>query len=336
MRHFVIVGILVLVMTVLTVLGLNNAELMPVQASAQATSIDWMWDWEVVVMSFLFALIIVPMAYTMIVFRRRKGDTTDAEHFEGNTKLEIAWTALPFVLVVIFAYMGAYSLGDISRVEPTAMVIKVRAQQFSWTFEYPEYGGIVSEELHLPVDQPVVLKMESRDVIHSFWVPEFRVKQDVVPGRVIDYRITPTLIGNYKVRCAELCGASHYNMERPVVVSDQVKFDAWVLEQQAILADALKTPEGQGQLLVVRNGCTGCHTLDGTRGTGPTWFGLYGSRVLLNDGSTVIADDAFIHESIVDPNAKIVAGFPSPSLMPRYEFTDEEIANIVAYIKTLK
>jgi cytochrome c oxidase subunit II len=336
MRHFVIVGILVLVMTVLTVLGLNNAELMPVQASAQATSIDWMWDWEVVVMSFLFALIIVPMAYTMIVFRRRKGDTTDAEHFEGNTKLEIAWTALPFVLVVIFAYMGAYSLGDISRVEPTAIVIRVRAQQFSWTFEYPEYGGIVSEELHLPVDQPVVLKMESRDVIHSFWVPEFRVKQDVVPGRVIDYRITPTLIGNYKVRCAELCGASHYNMERPVVVSDQVKFDAWVLEQQAILADALKTPEGQGQLLVVRNGCTGCHTLDGTRGTGPTWFGLYGSRVLLNDGSTVIADDAFIHESIVDPNAKIVAGFPSPSLMPRYEFTDEEIANIIAYIKTLK
>ncbi len=336
MRHFVIVGILILVMTILTVLGLNNVGLMPVQASAQATSIDWIWDWEVVVMSFLFALIIVPMAYSMIVFRRRKGDTTDSEHIEGNTKLEIAWTALPFVLVVIFAYMGAYSLGDIRRVEPTAMVIKVRAQQFSWTFEYPEYGGIVSEELRLPVDRPVVLKMESRDVIHSFWVPEFRVKQDVVPGRVTEYIITPTLIGNYKVRCAELCGASHYNMERDVIVSDQVKFDAWVLERQAILADALKTPEGKGQLLAVRNGCTGCHSVDGTRSTGPTWFGLYGSQVPLNDGSTVLADDAFIKESILDPNAKIVAGFPSPSLMPRYEFTDEEIANIIAYIQTLK
>jgi cytochrome c oxidase subunit 2 len=336
MRHFVIVGILVLVMTVLTILGLNNAGLMPVQASAQALSIDWMWDWEVVVMSFLFWLIIAPMIYTMIVFRRKKDDTSDAEHMEGNTTLEISWTALPLILVVIFAYMGAYSLGEIRRIEPTAMVIKVRAQQFSWTFEYPEYGGIVSEELYLPVDRPVVLKMESRDVIHSFWVPEFRVKQDVVPGRVTEYRITPTLIGNYKVRCAELCGASHYNMERDVIVTDDVKFDAWVMEQQAVLAAALQTPEGQGQLLVVRNGCTGCHSVDGTRGTGPTWFNLYGSVVPLNDGSTVIADDAFIHESIVDPNAKIVAGFPSPSLMPRYEFTDEEIANIIAYIQTLK
>jgi cytochrome c oxidase subunit 2 len=336
MRHFVIVGILVLVMTVLTILGLNNAGLMPVQASAQALSIDWMWDWEVVVMSFLFWLIIAPMIYTMIVFRRKNGDTSDAEHMEGNTTLEISWTALPLILVVIFAYMGAYSLGEIRRIEPTAMVIKVRAQQFSWTFEYPEYGGIVSEELYLPVDRPVVLKMESRDVIHSFWVPEFRVKQDVVPGRVTEYRITPTLIGNYKVRCAELCGASHYNMERDVIVTDDVKFDAWVMEQQAVLAAALQTPEGQGQLLVVRNGCTGCHSVDGTRGTGPTWFNLYGSVVPLNDGSTVIADDAFIHESIVDPNAKIVAGFPSPSLMPRYEFTDEEIANIIAYIQTLK
>jgi cytochrome c oxidase subunit 2 len=338
MRHFVIVGILVLVMTVLTVLGLNNAGLMPVQASAQAISIDWMWDWEVVVMSFLFALIVVPMAYSMIVFRRRKGDTTDAEHFEGNTNLEIAWTALPFVLVVIFAYMGAYSLGDISRVEPTAMVIKVRAQQFSWTFEYPEYGGIVSEELHLPVGQPVVLKMESRDVIHSFWVPEFRVKQDVVPGRVIDYRITPTLIGNYKVRCAELCGASHYNMERAVIVSNQLNFDLWVQEQQAVLAAQLQTPEGVGQLLAVRNGCTSCHSTDGPRMTGPTWFNLYGSVVPLDDGSTVIADDAFIHESIVDPNAKIVAGFQSPSQMPSFEsvLSDEDIANIIAYIKTLK
>src|SRR5689334_2947607 len=100
MRHFVIVGILVIVMTVLAVVGLNNAGLMPVQASAQAVSIDWMWNWEVVVMSFLFSLIIVPMAYSMIVFRRRKGDTTDAEHIEGNTRLEIAWTTFPLLLVV--------------------------------------------------------------------------------------------------------------------------------------------------------------------------------------------------------------------------------------------
>ncbi len=139
------------------------------------------------------------------------------EHFEGNTTLEIVWTVIPLFVVLAFAYMGSYSLGEIRRVDPNAIIIKVRAQQFTWTFEYPEYG-IFSKELHLPVDQQVVLKMESSDVIHSFWVPEFRVKQDVVPGRVTEYRITPTLVGNYKVRCAELCGASHAYMENPVIV----------------------------------------------------------------------------------------------------------------------
>jgi cytochrome c oxidase subunit 2 len=336
MRHYVIVGILVILMTVALIVGLDNASLLPVQASAQAISIDWMWDWEVVAMAFLASIIIVPAAYSMIVFRRKKGDTTDAEHMEGNAKLEIAWTAFPLVLVVIYAYMGAYSLAEVRRIEPTAMVVKVTARQFSWTFEYPEYGGIISPELHLPEGQPVILKMESRDVIHSFWVPEFRVKQDVVPGRVTEYRITPTMIGSYKVRCAELCGSGHYRMEHDVFITNEETFDRWVQEQQAILAAQLQTPEGQGQLLTVRNGCTGCHSVDGSLGTGPTWFNLYGSVVPLDDGSTVIADDAFIHESILDPSARIVAGYPSPSLMPRYEFSEEEIANIIAYIKTLK
>jgi cytochrome c oxidase subunit 2 len=334
MRHFVIVGILVLVTAVLTYVGLDAVGLMPVEASLQSISVDWLWNWELIAMSFLFALIIVPMAYSMLVFRRKKGDTTDAEHIEGNTTLEITWTVLPLFAVLAFAYMGAYSLGETQRIDPSAVVINVKGQQFTWTFEYPG-TGIISKELHLPVNQQVLLKMESTDVIHSFWVPEFRIKQDVVPGRVTDYRITPILIGSYTARCAELCGASHAYMQNPVIVESQADYDAWIAQQIAIAA-ANQTPEGLGQMLTVKNGCIGCHSLDGTPMTGPTWFGLYGSTVPLLDGSTVTADDAYFAESILDPNAKVVADFASPSVMPPFKLTDEEIANIIAYIKTLK
>lgn len=338
MGHFVIVGFLVIAMAILTYMGLDLAgvatQMHPVEASLQSLSIDWLWNWQIMAMSFFFALIVVPMIYSMIVFRRRKGDTSEGEHFEGNTTLEIVWTVVPLFVVLALAYMGSYSLGETRRVDPNAIVIKVKAQQFSWTFEYPEYG-IVSNELHLPVDQQVVLKMESSDVIHSFWVPEFRVKQDVVPGRVTEYRITPILAGAYKVRCAELCGSSHAYMQNDVIVDEQAVYTAWIAEQQAIAA-ANQTPEGQGKLLTVKNGCTGCHSLDGAKMTGPTWLGLFGSNVPLADGTTVIADEAFISESILDPNAKIVDTYISPSVMPVYTLTEAEIANIIAYLKTLK
>jgi len=334
MRHFLVVGVLVIVMAVLTYVGLNAMGLMPIEASAQAVSIDWLWNWEIVAISFLFSLIVVPMVYSLIVFRRRKGETGDGEHIEGNTTLEIAWTVIPLFIVLTFAYMGAYSLGVTRRVDPNALVINVKAQQWVWTFEYPEYG-IISKELHLPVNKQVVLKMQSSDVIHSFWVPEFRVKQDVVPGRVTEYRINPTLIGAYKVRCAELCGASHAYMESPVIVDSQSTYDTWITDQAAIAAETAKTPEGQGKLLTVKNGCIGCHSVDGAKMTGPTWFGLYGTNVKLADGSTVVADDAYLTESILNPKAKEVAGF-SPTVMPPFTLTQEEISNIIAYFKTLK
>lgn len=333
MRHYVIVGILVVVLSVLTYVGLDSAGLMPVQASAQAVSIDWLWNLQLIAMSFLFSLIVVPLTYSLIVFRRRKGETGDGEHIEGSTTLEITWTVIPLIAVVALAYLGAYSLGETRRVDPQALVIKVKGQQFTWTFEYPEYG-IVTDELHLPVGRQAVLKLESADVIHSFWVPEFRIKQDAVPGRVTEYRVTPTLIGRYKVRCAELCGSNHYSMLNDVVVESQADYSAWIEEQRA-LAAAAQTPEGQGQLLTVRFGCIGCHSVDGTKLVGPSWLGLYGEVVELADGTTVVADDAYIAESIRDPKAKEVAGF-APTTMPPYTFTDEEIANIIAYLKTLK
>lgn len=339
MRHFVVVGILIILASVLLFVGLDNAKLMPEAASAQAGPIDWMWNIQLVAMSFLFSLIFVPMVYSLVVFRRRKGDTSDGMHIEGNTSLELAWSSIPLVVVVVFSILGAGNLADTIRRNPSAAVVKVTGIQWSWRFEYPpdpETGiAVISEELHLVVDEPVLLQMTSSDVIHSFWVPEFRVKQDLVPGRITELSITPTMEGGYVVRCAELCGTSHAYMEKPVIVSSQEEFDAWFAEQLEISAELAATPEGQGQLLVVQNGCGACHSINGAAGIGPTWFGLFGSEVELSDGTVVIADEAFIIESIREPQAKIVKGFESQQMV-QYSFSDEELAALVAYIKTLR
>ncbi len=336
MRHFVVVGILVVITAVLAYLGIDILWAMPVEASQQAVPIDWMWNLQLIAMSFLFALIVVPMFYSLVVFRRRKGDTTDGEHIEGNTTLEITWTVIPLFVVIFFAYLGAGNLADTLRADPDATVVKVTGIQWSWKFEYPPVDGIsvVSDELHLPKGKQVLLQMTSTDVIHSFWVPEFRVKQDLVPGRITQLRITPTLIGNYKVRCAELCGTSHAYMEKPVVISSQEDFDAWMQIAVAKQKELAATPEGAGQLLVAANGCAACHSIDGSAGIAPTWSGLFGSQVELADGATVTADEAYITKSVKEPQAQIVAGFGTQQ-MPSYGFSDEQIANIVAYIKTI-
>jgi cytochrome c oxidase subunit 2 len=334
MRHYVTVGILVILVSVLTYFGLVASRLMPVQASAQALIVDQMWDWDMIAISFLFAIIAVPMAYSLIVFRRRKGETGDGKYEEGNTKLEITWTAIPLVLVTIYAYLGAYTLGETRVPAPGAMVINVTAHQWDWSFDYPE--GFTSNELHLPINRQVLFKMSSLDVIHSFWVPEFRIKQDVLPGRTTELRITPTLLGNYVVRCAELCGTSHAYMERPVMVTSQADYDAWAKEQAAVAAALIAKggPEA-GKVMVAQNGCGGCHSIDGSKLTGPTWRGLFGSDVKLSDGKTVKADEAYLTESVQDPGAKVVQGFPA-NVMPKFNLSDAQVKAIVSYIETLK
>lgn len=333
MLHFFVVGILVIVTAILAYFGVNILWVMPAEASTQAASIDWLWNIQMMAMSFLFALIVVPLVYSLVVFRRRKGETGEGEHFEGNTNLEIAWTIIPLFVVLAMAYIGADNLADTRRADPNAMVVKVTGIQWSWKFEYDT--GVVSDELHLPVGKQVLLQMTSTDVVHSFWVPEFRVKQDLVPGRITELRITPTIEGEYQVACAELCGTSHSYMTKPVFVTSENEYVAWMSEQVA-LAAALDTPEARGQALVAANGCNACHSIDGTQSPlGPTWLGVAGSEVTLSDGTTVIADDDFLTESIKSPQAKIVAGFEN-QLMPAYGFSDEQIADLVAYIKTLR
>lgn len=338
-RHFVIITVLVGVVAVLSYLGLNSLGLMPVEASAQSVPIDWLFDLEIKLIAFFFALIMVPLVYSLVVFRRKDGDESDAVHIEGNTGLEITWTAIPLVIVIALGIIGADNLRQVRAVDPQAIDVNVVAFQWGWRFEYPQ--GFISNKLYLPVNKQVVLKMQSQDVLHSFWVPEFRVKQDIVPGRIEEYRITPTRIGEYKVRCAEICGTSHSYMESPVIVVSQANYDVWVAEQAAAaqvaaLASAGKPDAARGEKLYQESGCKACHSLDGAKGVGPTWRSLFESQVKLADGSSVLASEAYLVESIKVPSAKIVEGYPA-NAMPNFAYlSDGQAADLVAFMKTLK
>ena len=333
MKHYIIVGILVIAFTFLIHAGLVGIGLLPVQASLQATSIDQLIYVHVWIISFLFSLITVALSYSLIVFRRKKGETGEGAYFTGNNPLEITWTLIPLLAVIVLAYVGAGSLGVIRRIDPSAVVVKVIAQQWSWQFQYPDYG-IVSTDLILPAGKQVDLQLTSRDVIHGFWIPEFRVKQDLVPGQTNDLRLTPTMIGDYTLRCSVLCGLKHAYMLGKVKVLSLADFQAWITQQQSVV---ITDPAIRGQLLVSQNGCASCHSVDGTKGIGPTWARLYGSTVTLSDGTQVTADDQYLTNSINDPNLQIVKGFPA-NRMPDFagSFTPQQIADIIAYIKSLK
>lgn len=338
--HYVILAALVAVGTVLTYFGLRVIGPLPIQASAQSIPIDWLLDLEMMLTGFFFSIIMAPLIYSLIVFRRRKGETGDGVHFEGHTGLEITWIIVPLIVVVWLGIIGADNLRTVRAIDPDAVEVKVIAFQWEWLFVYPQ--GFTSEKLYLPVDKQAILKMESRDVLHSFWVPEFRLKQDIVPGRVTDYRITPNLIGLYKIRCAELCGAAHTTMQEDVIVLSQEEYAEWLADNTAAAISARATEDadpnpnaGRGEVLYTVQGCKACHSIDGTKGIGPTWKGVADSQVRLADGTTVLADQAFLEESIREPNAKIVAGYKE-NAMPDFGLTENQIRDLVAFIQTLK
>lgn len=355
-KHYIAVTALIVVATIaLRYLILEPIYRLPAAASAEAGPIDTMFQAHFWLISFLFALIMVFMLYAVVVFRRKPGDDEMGPYVHGHTGLEIAWTVIPTVIVIGFGIWGSVMLNDLIRPKPEEMTIRVWGQQWAWLFEYPEQGGITTPELILPVNQPILLEMESRDVLHAFWVPEFRVKQDLLPGRKTYLRITPTELGEYRVLCAEICGLQHAGMVAAARVVDQNEFAAWADERMAAPAFAEMTPVERGEIWYTEFGCQGCHTISVDEGerAGPTWVGMYGHEVLLLDGTTVIADDDYLRESIMDPNAKIVAGYTSPSQMAGLNFEtripDREaeilanegleldiIADLIAFMQTVR
>ncbi len=333
MKRYVIIAILVIISTFLIHYGLVSIGLFPIEASLQSIAIDQMFGVHLWMISFLFSLIMVTFTYSLLVFHRPKGDTSDGAYLTGNSALEITWTAIPLMAVLVLAFAGARNLGVVRAIDPSAMVVKVTAGQWYWQYAYPDYG-VSSTDLVLPVSKQVDLQMTSVDVIHSFWVPEFRIKQDIIPGRTVEMRVTPSLIGEYKVRCAELCGLRHAYMEGKVSVVSQGNFDQWIQEQQSA---APPSPELRGQQLANSYGCTNCHSTDGSTKTGPTWLHLAGATVKLTNGTAVTADDDYLRTSIINSNTQIVQGFPA-NVMPDFSTVLDQtmVEALVAYIKTLK
>jgi len=312
-RHLAIVAVLVVLGTVVTYYLLTAIYQLPTAASQQAGPIDNLFSFHFMAISFLFALILTFILYSVVVFRRKPGDEEDGAHFHSNTVLEIVWTIIPLVVVIGLGIWAAFILREVTANEPDELVVEVTGRQWSWVFNYPDYPDVGnSQELALPVDRPVRLEMKSDDVIHSFWVPEFRVKQDLLPGTVQVLRITPNLIGEYKVRCAEICGLEHANMRAVVSVVSQNDFDQWVADRSLSIANL--SPAERGEKWAADFGCVACHSIDGSELPGPTWQGVYGSEELLESGSQVTVDEEYIRNSILHPGDEIVAGFQN--IMP--------------------
>jgi cytochrome c oxidase subunit 2 len=210
-----------------------------VAASSQAGEIDTLLDVMIVLSAFVFSVVIVMLSYSVWRYRAKPGDESDGAPIHGNTKLEIAWTVVPTVIVLFAAGYGWIVLNEIEEPAEASqqMQVNVTSQQFKWTFDYPEQG-ITSDELHVPVDRQLELHLTALDVVHSFWVPEWRIKRDLVPagpgGQGIDdtVLVTPDREGAYSVVCAELCGLGHATMRAPVVVHSQAEFDQWASERQ--------------------------------------------------------------------------------------------------------
>jgi cytochrome c oxidase subunit 2 len=224
----VIVSMLLLVVGYLAATQLN---LMPVEAATRAVAVDQLFHVMVGTAAVIFVLVEGALVYAALRFRHRPGDETDAAPIHGNTRLELVWTAIPAMIVVVIGFYAYQTLADIEKPAPDPMVVEVIGRQFIWQFRYPEQG-LTTQELHLPVDNPVRFEITSADVIHSFWVPAFRGKRDATPGRVSEFLVTPTELGVFPVRCAELCGPGHATMTTTVTVESQAEFDAWLASSQ--------------------------------------------------------------------------------------------------------
>ena len=334
-KHFIAVAVLVVVLTAVLTLVIGGVDnLLPTQASEEAVYVDRLFGIELQLILFLFSLIIVIMLYSVVVFRRKPGEEGDGIYVRGHTKLEIMWTLVPLGIVLGLATLGGQYLGKIEKPEADEMVINVVGFQWDWRFEYPDLG-ITSTELNLPVDQQVRFEMTSEDVIHSFWVPEFRIKKDLVPGQTNEVRIKPTQLGQYTLRCAELCGTRHAYMNQTVNVMEPADFQAWAAGEKAAAEEL--TPAELGAKVAAENGCLSCHSLDGSRLVGPTWQGLFGSDRPLDGGTTVVADEEYLHNAIVNPNAQIAQGYPA-NVMPqdyRERIPEDEINALIEYIRSL-
>lgn len=305
---------------------------LPPANSTLASEVDPLWGFLFWASAVMFALVVGLMVYFVIRYRRRGGDvlTTSVSH---NTPLEVAWTVIPTILVIIVFIWGFKSYLRFYVAPKDAIEVKVTGQKWFWNFDYAEGASSVGE-LVVPVDQPVKLLMSSRDVIHSFYVPNFRVKMDVVPNRYTVAWFEATQPGDYQIFCTEYCGKGHSEMLGRVKVVSEREFATW-LESSSGMGEGL-APEEYGAQLYKSRACNTCHSIDGTKLVGPTFKGLFGRQEAMADGTQIVADENYIRESLLAPRAKVVNGYDP--VMPTYQgiLKDKQIDALIAYIKTLQ
>jgi cytochrome c oxidase subunit 2 len=307
----------------------------PSQGSTQAEKIDTLYDVLMIVSVPIFVLVMTVAIYCVIAFRAKPGERGDGAHIHGNTKLEVVWVAIPFIIVSSLAVYGWIVLDDIEAKQDNELVVNVTGEQFTWSFVYPE-EDVLSRELVLPVDRPVHFKINARDVIHSFWVPAFRMKQDAVPGIETKTRVTPDREGTYEVVCAELCGIGHATMRQQVRVVPASEWEAWVEDQRE---GGAAPEEGEdavaaGREIFTSAGCNACHTLDDANATAAVGPDLNQLASVAEDRKGGLSSEEYVRESIVDPPAFVVEGYDGDTMPGNFadQLTPEEIDTLVEYL----
>ena len=272
----------------------------------------------------LALLVLVTSAMIFFIIRYNRKRAVKTSNIEGNTFLEVTWTVIPTLIVLVMFYIGWKSFDAIRRVPKEEMTVRVTARQWSWLFSYE--NGKQSDTLNVPLGKAVKLLLTSEDVIHSFYMPAFRIKEDCVPRMQTYLWFIAKEQGKFDIFCTEYCGLGHSGMVSKVIVMPQKDFDAWYTPVTA-----------GGKKFLEEKGCLGCHTTDGTRKIGPTFKGLYESVVtVLTSGKerTLEADEDYLLRSIKEPKTDVVKGYPD--IMPTIPVTPEELDAIVEYLETLK
>lgn len=333
-----------LLSTVATIVGwviVLSIDWFPEQASTAAEDIDTLYDVLLIASVPVFVLVMSVALYSVFAFRAKPGDLSDGEPIHGNTRLEIIWVTIPFIMVTALAAYGWIVLDDLEAKKPNTLRVNVTAQQFAWSFEYPEEGRVKTNQLVLPKGRPVDFKIKTLDVLHDFWVPEFRLKSDAVPGLTTEIRLTPDRVGQYDVVCAELCGIGHSTMRQTVRVVEPAAYRAWIAKRKGAAADGGVAAAGgdaaaAGKQLFTDTGCNSCHTLADAGATGkigPKLDELAAQAAKFGKSEGQSAEE-YVKSSIENPSAFVVPGFDDGIMPKTYkeQLSKEQIDTLVKYL----
>ena len=305
---------------------------LPPQGSTVASDVDALFGFIFWVSLFFFVGVTALTVYFCIKYKRKDGKAETTPYIESMA-LEITWIVIPTILLMVIFVWGFQDFVRLHIVPANSMEIKVTGQKWFWSYNYEE-GATGVGELVVPVGQPVKLLMSSKDVIHSFFVPAFRIKMDVLPNRYTITWFEATMTGEFQIYCTEFCGKGHSEMWGTVKVLPQDEFDKWL--EAGSGPDSNETMEEYGARMFVKNACNTCHSIDGSKNVGPTFQGLFGRREVMSDGTAITVDENYIRESVLNPMAKQVAGYDP--VMPTYQgiLKDVDIDGLIAYIKSLE